>query len=85
MFTVTLEGYLVVIDSRNGNIVRITSIFEKIKNFKKKNIKPEGFIVSKDKIYLSISNGRIIIIEILSGKPIDIINNIRLEKGKRDA
>ncbi len=73
LFTVTLEGYLVVIDSRNGNIVRMTSIFEKIKNFKKKNIKPEGFIVSKDKIYLSISNGRIIIIEILSGKPIDII------------
>ena len=36
VFTVTLEGYLVVIDSRNGNIVRMTNIFEYIKNHKKK-------------------------------------------------
>ena len=27
-----------------------------IKNFKKKNIKPEGFIVTKDKIFLSLNN-----------------------------
>ena len=73
IFTVTLEGYLVVIDSRNGNILRMTNIFGQIKNFKKKNIKPEGFIVTKDKIFLSLNNGRIIIIEILNGKTVDII------------
>ena len=73
IFTVTLEGYLVVMDSRNGNILRMTNIFGQIKNFKKKNIKPEGFIVTKDKIFLSLNNGRIIIIEILNGKTVDII------------
>ena len=73
IFTVTLEGYLVVIDSRNGNILRMTNILGQIKNFKKKNIKPEGFIVTKDKIFLSLNNGRIIIIEILNGKTVDII------------
>ena len=73
IFTVTLEGYFVVIDSRNGNILRMTNVLGQIKNFKKKNIKPEGFIVTKDKIFLSLNNGRIIIIEILNGKIVDII------------
>ena len=73
IFTVTLEGYFVVIDSRNGNILRMTNILGQIKNFKKKNIKPEGFIVTKNKIFLSLNNGRIIIIEILNGKTVDII------------
>ena len=73
IFTVTLEGYLVAMDSRNGNILRMTNILGQIKNFKKKNIKPEGFIVTKDKIFLSLNNGRIIIVEILNGKTVDII------------
>ena len=73
IFTVTLEGYLVAIDPRNGNIVRMTNILSLIKNSKKKNIRPEGFIISNDKIYLSLNNGRLIIIETLTGKPTDII------------
>jgi len=73
IFTVTLEGYLAVIDSRNGNILRMTSIFGQIKSFKKKKVKPEGFIVTEDKIFLSLNNGRIIIVEILNGKTLDII------------
>ena len=73
ILTITLEGYLVAIDSRNGNILRITSIFDKIKNYKKKGIKPVGFVVVKDKIFLSLNNGRLLIIDTLTGKPIDII------------
>ncbi len=73
VFTVTLEGYLAIIDSRNGNLVRMTNIFDKIKNHKKKNIKPAGFIVTKEKIYLSLNNGRLIIIDILTGKTLDVI------------
>ena len=73
VFTVTLEGYLAIIDSRNGNLVRMTNIFDKIKNHKKKNIKPEGFIITKEKVYLSLNNGRLIIIDILTGKALDVI------------
>ena len=73
LFTVTLEGYLVAIDSRNGNIVRITNIFSKIKNVKKKNIKPEGFIVTNNKIYISLNNGRLVEVDIVNGKPIKIV------------
>ena len=73
VFTVTLEGYFVAIDSRNGNIVRMTSVLNQIKNAKKKNIRPEGFVISNDKIYLSLNNGRLIIIKTLTGKTLDII------------
>ena len=79
LFTVTLEGYLVAIDSRNGNIVRMTSVLNQIKNYKKKNIKPVGFIVGNKNIYLSLNNGRIVVIKILNGKPIDII---KIDNGK---
>ncbi len=82
VFTITLEGFLVAIDSRNGNIVRMTNIINKIKNYKKENIKPIGFIISQDKIYLSLSNGRLVIIETLTGKPIDIkkIDNEKISR-----
>ena len=73
VFTVTLEGYLVAIDSRNGNIVRMTNVLSIIKNYKKKNIKPEGFIISNDKIFLSLNNGRLVVIETLTGKPSDVV------------
>jgi len=82
VFTVTLEGYLVAIDARNGNIVRMTNVLNIIKNYKKKNIIPEGFIVTNDKIYLSLNNGRLIIIDTLNGKPIDIkkIDNEKISR-----
>jgi len=82
VFTITIEGYLVAIDSRNGNILRMTNVLNIIKNYKKKNIKPEGFILANDKIYLSLNNGRLIIIDILNGKPIDIkkIDNKKISR-----
>ena len=82
VFTVTLEGYLAAIDSRNGNIVRMTNVLNIIKNYKKKNIKPEGFIITSNRIYLSLNNGRLIIIDNLSGKPIDIkkIDNEKISR-----
>ena len=82
VFTITLEGYFVAIDSRNGNIVRMTNIINKIKKYKKENIKPIGFIISQDKAYLTLSNGRLIIIETLTGKPIDIkkIDNEKISR-----
>ena len=65
IFTISNEGYLFVIDDRTGNIIRVTDV---LKNFKKrKSIKPIGFIHGKDKIYLSLSNGRLVIIDSLTG------------------
>ena len=68
VFTVTMEGFLVVVDNSTGNIIRITNVFDRFKKKKKSKIKPVGFIVGASNIYLTTDNGRLIIIDILSGK-----------------
>ncbi len=68
IFTVTMEGFLVVVENSTGNIIRITNVFDRFKKKKKSKIKPVGFIVGTSNIYLTTDNGRLIIIDILSGK-----------------
>ncbi len=82
IFTVTMEGFLVVVNKKNGNIVRSTDVFDKFKNKKRKKIEPIGFIVGLDKIYLTTSNGRLLAIDILSGKTISIfkIDNKKISR-----
>ena len=73
IFTITMEGFLVVIDNNNGNIIRITNIFDRFNKKRRSKIKPEGFIVGNKNIYLTTSNGRLFIINILSGKTEEIL------------
>jgi len=73
VFTISLEGYLIIMDARNGNILRITNILDQIKHSKRKNIIPIGFILANNKIYLSLKDGRIILADTINGKSIDII------------
>ena len=99
IFTVSSEGYLIVIEKKSGNIIRINDIFKgPKKNFfstkkgktcqkflssknvpcesinpsskkeKRSKVKPSGFIMGKEKIYLSTNNGRLLVIDINSGK-----------------
>ena len=73
IFTITIEGFLVVVDKNNGNIIRSTDIFKKFSNKKRKKIKPIGFIVGVDKIYLTTSNGRLLVIDIFTGSTTSIL------------
>ena len=73
IFTVTLEGFLVVIDNKTGNIIRITNVFDKIKKNKRKKIEPVGFIVGTKNIYLTTDNGLLILIDISSGRSSSIL------------
>ena len=68
VFVVTEEGFLVIVEVDTGNIIRITNIFDRFKKKKIKNIKPVGFIVGTKNIYLTTSNGRLIVIDVLKGK-----------------
>ena len=68
IFTVSENGYLFIIDKNSGNIVRITDIFKNIKNKKRKKIKSTGFIVANKNIYLTTNNGRLLLIDIETGK-----------------
>lgn len=67
IFTINDNGYLIVIDKENGNILRSTNI--KINQKKYRNSKPTGFVIAKNKIYLSLNNGYLIKANIMSGKP----------------
>ena len=73
LFSVTLEGYLVVTKKNTGEIIRVTDVFKNFKAKKRDKIKPTGFIVGLKKIYLSTDNGRLIVIDTASGKIISII------------
>ena len=73
LISVSLEGYLIIIEKNSGNIIRVTDIFQNFKIKKRPNIKPTGFIVGLDNIYLSTSHGRLIIIDIASGKAISVL------------
>jgi outer membrane protein assembly factor BamB len=66
VFSVSNEGYLFVIDNKNGNIIRITDMLKNIKN-KKNKIKPTGFVIARNKIYLSLNNGRLIKADVTTG------------------
>ena len=68
IFTVSENGYLFIIDKNSGNILRVTDIFKNVKYKKRKNIKPTGFIVANNNIYLTTDNGRLLLIDIETGK-----------------
>ena len=80
IFTVSNEGYLFIIDDLTGNIIRITDV---LKNFKDRlDIKPIGFIHAKNKVYVSLSNGRLVTIDSSTGIQENIIkiNNSKISR-----
>ena len=62
IFSVSEEGYAFIIDDQTGNIIRIINALKNIEN-KKKDISPTGFLIARNKIYLSLNNGRLIKID----------------------
>jgi len=73
IFTVSLEGYLFIINKITGKLVRSTDIFKVFKNKKRSKIKPVGFIVGKNNIYLTTSNGKLLIIDVARGVTLQMI------------
>ncbi len=82
VFTVSEDGYLIIIENKTGNIIRSTNIFKQIKEKKRLKIKPVGFIVGKENIYFTTSNGRLIVADVSSGNS-NLILKIDNEKISR--
>ena len=82
IFTISDEGYFFVIDGKTGNVIRITDIFNIFGKNKRENIKPIGFVATLNKLILSTSNGRVIVIDIKNGK-VDSIFKIDNERVSR--
>jgi outer membrane protein assembly factor BamB len=73
LLTVSLEGYLIVIEKKSGNIIKITDIFKNFKKKKRDKIKPIGFVIGLKNIYLTTDNGRMLIIDTKTGKTNSIL------------
>ena len=71
IFSVSEEGYLFVLENKTGNIIRITDMLKNIKD-KKNRIKPTGFVIARNIMYLSLNNGRLIKANVSTGEELSI-------------
>jgi outer membrane protein assembly factor BamB len=79
IFTISLDGYFFIIDKQNGNILRIVNIFNQTKINKKRKVYPTGFVFNHKDLYITTSNGRLIITNIKTGK---IKNVLKIDNEK---
>jgi outer membrane protein assembly factor BamB len=78
IFTVSDTGYLITIQKKEGNIIRVNDIYKNYDLKKRKKLIPTGFSIGQTNLYLSNSDGNIIVINLTSG------NLSRIEKASRD-
>jgi len=78
IFTISDTGYLVNIQKKEGNIIRIKDIYKNYDIKKRKKIKPSGFSIGQNKLYLSNSDGNLMVIDLNSG------NLLKVEKVSRN-
>ncbi|WP_435163477.1 PQQ-binding-like beta-propeller repeat protein [Candidatus Pelagibacter bacterium nBUS_25] len=73
IFTVSDNGYLFVLEKNNGNIIRVTNLYNIYKEKKRSHIKPIGFVIGKTNLYLTNSDGKMIVVDLITGKTINIV------------
>ena len=66
IITISDNGFLIILDKKNGKLVRSTNIKIKFKKKKWDDLVNNGFLVGKNKIYLS-TNGKLNIIDLSDG------------------
>ena len=79
LITISDNGLLVVMNKDTGQIIRINDLFKNIKEKRKKNYQPIGFLVGKFYIYVSTNNGRILVVNFREGK---IEKTLKLDNNK---
>jgi len=79
IITISEKGYLYIVDKKSGNIIRINDLFKNYKDKKRKQIKPTGFFIALNKIYLTNSDGKLIIVNSNEG---NILNVVKISGGK---
>lgn len=68
IFTISDEGYLYTLEKKEGNIIRINDIYEIYKPKERKKIKPIGFKIGNKKLYLTNNDGKILVVDLSTGK-----------------
>ena len=77
IFTVSKDGYLFTIQKKQGNIIRINDLYKNYDLKKRKKLKPIGFLVGQNNLYLTNSDGTLIVVKLTSG------NILKIEKVSR--
>jgi outer membrane protein assembly factor BamB len=72
LFTVSNNGFLHVVDKNKGNILRITDIYTNYKIKKRKSIEPIGFTIGNSNLYLTNSDGKLIVVDLSLGDVVRI-------------
>ena len=68
VFTVSNSGHLFTLQKKKGNIIKINNLYKNYEKKKRKNLKPTGFSIGSNKLYLSNSDGNLIIVSLNSGE-----------------
>ena len=79
LVTISDNGLLVVMNKETGQILRINDLFKNIKEKRKKNYRPIGFLVGKFNIYISTNNGKLLVVNFREGK---IEKTLKLDSNK---
>lgn len=79
IFTISDDGYLYTLQKNQGNIIRINDVYKFYKTKKRNQIKPIGISIGQDKLYLTNNDGRIIVIDLGSGK---VVRTERISRGQ---
>ncbi|MDA8829288.1 PQQ-like beta-propeller repeat protein [Candidatus Pelagibacter bacterium] len=73
IITISEKGYLYIIDKKSGNIIRINDLYKNYKDKKRNQITPTGFFVAFNKIYLTNSDGKLIIVNSNDGNILNVV------------
>ena len=68
LVTISDDGLLIIMNKKTGQIIRINDLLKNVKEKRKKNYQPIGFLVGKFYIYVSTNNGRILVVNFSEGK-----------------
>ena len=79
LITISDNGLLIIMNKKTGQIIRINDLYKNIKDKRKKDFQPIGFVVGKSYIYLSTKNGRIMVINFKEG---NIEKIVKLDNNK---
>ena len=73
LFTISKEGYLIVIDREIGKIIKSKYIFNKLNEKKRKRIFAHGFLIASNKVYVTTNLGYLIVCSAETGNVENII------------
>jgi len=79
LVTISDDGLLIVMNKETGQIIRINDLLKNIKEKRKKNYQPIGFLIGKFNIYVSTNNGRVLVVNFKEGK---IKKTLKLDNNK---